>query len=68
MKTQEMELNVKALCSRKLLDLLKNDEWENSWQRRAIEMELLQRNHYLDQMAVLSDKRRFIAPSTATQH
>lgn len=68
MKTQEKELNVKGLCSRKLLDLLKNNECKDSLQRRAIESELLQRKHYLDQMALLSDKKRHIAPSTATRH
>lgn len=68
MKTQEKNLNVKALCSRKLLDLLKNNEWESALQRRAIESELMQRRHYLDQMALLNDKKRLVAPSTATRH
>lgn len=68
MKTREQELNVKALCSRKLLDLLKDSEWAGSPQRSAIESELLQRRHYLDQLAQLSDKKRLLAPSTATRH
>lgn len=68
MKTQQKDINVKALCSRKLLDLLKNSEWETTLQRTAIEMELLKRKHYLDQMALLSDKKRCLAPSTATRH
>lgn len=68
MKTQEKTLNVKGLCSRKLLDLLKNSEWQTGIQRSAIEMELKQRRHYLDQMAELSDKKRLVAPSTATRH
>lgn len=68
MKTVEKDLNVKALCSRKLLDLLKNDEWESARERRRIESELLARKHYLDQMAELSDKKRVLAPSTATRH
>ncbi|HCS28833.1 MAG TPA: hypothetical protein DIW43_15350 [Spongiibacteraceae bacterium] len=68
MKTQEKDLNVKGLCSRKLLDLLKNSEWQNQLQRSAIEMELKQRRHYLEQMAELSDRKRFVAPSTATRH
>ncbi len=68
MKTLEKDLNVKALCSRKLLDLLKNDEWESARERRRIESELLARKHYLDQMAELSGKKRVLAPSTATRH
>lgn len=68
MKTQQKDINVKALCSRKLLDLLKNSEWETPPQRRAIESELLQRKHYLDQMALLSSQKRLVAPATATRH
>lgn len=68
MKTRQQQLNVKALCSRKLLDLLKDSEWAGSTQRSAIESELLQRRHYLDQLAQLSDKNRLLAPSTATRH
>ena len=68
MKTREQELNVKALCSRKLLDLLKSGAGDCAAQRGAIEAELLQRRHYLDQLAQLSDKKRLLAPSTATRH
>ncbi len=68
MKTREPELDVKALCSRKLLDLLKNKECESSLERRAIELELLQRKHYLDQMALLDENKPFRAPTTATRH
>lgn len=68
MKTLEEELNVKALCSRKLLDLLKNDEWDSARERRKIETELIARQHYLEQMEALSGKKRLLAPSTATRH
>lgn len=68
MKTQEKELDVKALCSRKLLDLLKNDEWDSARERRKIETELIARQHYVEQMAALSDKKRVLAPSTETRH
>ncbi|WP_372780240.1 hypothetical protein [Litorivivens sp.] len=68
MKTHEKELDVKALCSRKLLDLLKNDEWESARERRKIETELITRRHYLEQMEALSGKKRVMAPSTATRH
>ncbi|MBB3046954.1 hypothetical protein FHR99_001190 [Litorivivens lipolytica] len=68
MKTQEKELDVKALCSRKLLDLLKNDEWDSARERRKIETELIARQHYLEQMEALSGKKRVLAPSTATRH
>lgn len=68
MKTREKELDVKALCSRKLLDLLKNDEWESTRERRRIETELIARRHYLEQMEALSGKKRVMAPSTETRH
>lgn len=68
MKTLEKELNVKALCSRKLLELLKNDEWDSAHERRKIETELINRQHYLDQMEAISGKKRVLAPSTATRH
>ncbi len=68
MKAMEKELNVKALCSRKLLDLLKNDEWETTCERRKIETELMTRKHYLEQVAELSGKKRVLAPSTTTRH
>ncbi|MBD2859573.1 hypothetical protein IB286_11205 [Spongiibacter sp. KMU-158] len=41
---------VKNLCSRKLLDMLKNSEWQNDVERLAIESELYGRKHYIEEL------------------
>lgn len=56
MNKQSTEINVKNLCSRKLWEILKNAEWNNSSQRFAIEQELSGRRHYLEELKSLSAK------------
>ncbi|WP_047011634.1 hypothetical protein [Spongiibacter sp. IMCC21906] len=46
MNKQNIERNVKNLCSRKLWELLKNAEWHSNAERFAIEQELSGRQHY----------------------
>ncbi|MDX1505521.1 MAG: hypothetical protein R3221_07375 [Spongiibacter sp.] len=56
MNKQTTEINVKNLCSRKLWEILKNAEWQNSSQRFAIEQELSGRRHYLEELEGLTVK------------
>lgn len=58
---------VKNLCSRRLLDMLRNREWGDPVEKTAIEEELLQRRHYLPQLRELSG-RDAPGPVTATGH
>lgn len=58
---------VKNLCSRRLLDMLRNREWGGPVEKTAIEEELLQRRHYLPQLRELSC-REPTGPFTATGH
>jgi hypothetical protein len=54
MNKQNNDVNVKNLCSRKLWELLKNAEWQNSSERFAIESELSGRRHYIRELEQLS--------------
>lgn len=53
---QNTEIDVKNLCSRKLWELLKNAEWQNSSEKFAIEQELSGRRHYIDELETLTAK------------
>lgn len=54
-------IDVSNLCSRKLVELLKNGEWNNTIEKSAIERELADRRHYLNELSALNTV-------TATRH
>lgn len=59
--------NLANLCSRKLLDLLRDRDWRDGREKTAIEEELLKRGHYLPELAALTGHRR-TSSVTATRH
>ncbi|WP_372864480.1 hypothetical protein [Spongiibacter sp.] len=68
MNNQNREINVKNLCSRKLWELLKNAEWQNSRERCAIERELSGRRHYIDELKSLENPAPGSLNATETRH
>ncbi|WP_159267630.1 hypothetical protein [Zhongshania aliphaticivorans] len=56
MNKQSNDMNVKNLCSRKLWELLKNAEWQSNTERFAIETELSDRRHYVEELEQLSGR------------